>query len=385
MSRRRGYKKEVRPGVWRLVVSAGKKPDGTRKQSTSTFLGAERDAERMLTRLLADADAGRLRTPSRATLAEFLADWLPTVESTLKPSSFAQYSRVVRLELSPRLGALPLVRLSALDIQRYLATRAREGNLGPSALRVQFAVLRRALNQAVEWDLLEVNPCARVKPPVVPQSEAGQAVDAETAAQILEAAEGTALHLPLLLLLTLGIRRGELLALRWSDWQERRGLLTVARTLYKAGPDPQFGTPKSGKARVLVLTGELGTALAAHREAQERMRLKARDHWQEYGLILTRADGRPQAPSTFHERFGRFLHEAGLPRLRVHDTRHASASILLAEGVPLKVVSERLGHGSVTLTADLYGHVLRGAHEDASAKIEAALKRGRPGTVKTDG
>jgi hypothetical protein len=131
MSRRRGYKKEVRPGVWRLVVSAGKKPDGTRKQSTSTFLGAERDAERMLTRLLADADAGRLRTPSRATLAEFLSDWLPTVESTLKPSSYAQYSRVVRLELSPRLGALPLVRLSALDIQRYLATRAREGNLGP--------------------------------------------------------------------------------------------------------------------------------------------------------------------------------------------------------------------------------------------------------------
>jgi integrase len=379
MSRRRGYKKEVRPGVWRLVVSAGKKPDGTRKQSTSTFLGAERDAERMLTRLLADADAGRLRTPSRATLAEFLSDWLPTVESTLKPSSYAQYSRVVRLELSPRLGALPLVRLSALDIQRYLATRAREGNLGPSALRVQFAVLRRALNQAVEWELIEANPCARVKPPVVPQSEAGQAVDAETAAQILEAAEGTALHLPLLLLLTLGIRRGELLALRWSDWQERRGLLTVARTLYKAGPVPQFGTPKSGKARVLVLNGELGTALAAHREAQERVRLKARDRWQEYGLILTRADGRPQAPSTFHERFGRFLHEAGLPRLRVHDTRHASASILLAEGVPLKVVSERLGHGSPVVTLGLYAHALQGQHADASAKIEAALKRGREG------
>jgi integrase len=377
MSRRRGYKKEVRPNVWRLVVSAGKKPDGTRKQSTSTFLGTAQDAEKILTRLLADADAGRLRTPSRATLAEFLADWLPTVESTLKPSSFAQYSRVVRLELSPRLGALPLGRLSALDIQRYLATRAREGNLGPSALRVQFAVLRRALNQAVEWDLIEANPCARVKPPTVPQSEAGQAVDAETAAQILEAAEGTALHLPLLLLLTLGIRRGELLALRWSDWQERRGLLTVARTLYKAGRVPEFGTPKSGKARILVLTGELGTALAAHREAQERVRLKARDRWQEYGLILTRADGRPLAPSTFHERFGRFLHEAGLPRLRVHDTRHASASILLAEGVPLKVVSERLGHHNTAVTLETYGHVFQNAHVDASAKIEAALKRGR--------
>jgi integrase len=153
----------------------------------------------------------------------------------------------------------------------------------------------------------------------------------------------------------------------------------VARTLYKAGPVPQFGTPKSGKARVLVLTGELGTALAAHREAQERVRLKARDRWQEYGLILTRADGRPQAPSTFHERFGRFLHEAGLPRLRVHDTRHASASILLAEGVPLKVVSERLGHGSPVVTLGLYAHALQGQHADASAKIEAALKRGREG------
>ena len=231
-------------------------------------------------------------------------------------------------------------------------------------------LLRRALHQAVRWELLARNPADLVDPPRVTPVEM-KALDEDGLVPLLGVVRDTKLHLPTPLAAVTGLCRGELLALRWSDVDLETGECRVVRSLQETPDGVGFKAPKTARGRRVVLLPRLAvSALKAHRASQNGERLRLGTAYEDQDLILARADGSPWPPSQFSSEFARLVKKRGI-RCRFHDLRHSHASQLLRQGVPVKVVSERLGHASASITLDVYSHVLPGMQQAAVEKIDA--------------
>jgi len=199
--------------------------------------------------------------------------------------------------------------------------------------------------------------------------------EAETAA-LLRAAERSSLHLPILVAVVTGLRRGELLGLRWSDIEIGTGETSVQRTLEQTSEGLRFKEPKTQKAsRTVMMPAIAVEALKAHKVQQAEHRLMLGPAYEDHGLVFARDDGLPWPPDTFSTAFAALIRRSGLPHVRFHDLRHSHASQLLRQGVHPKVVSERLGHSTVKTTLDIYSHVVPGMQLDAAIGIDRAMRQ----------
>jgi integrase len=199
------------------------------------------------------------------------------------------------------------------------------------------------------------------------------ALDEDGLLALLGAARGTRLYVPTLLAAVTGMRRGELLALRWSDVDMETGECRVVRALQETPAGVDFKTPKTNKDRRTVLLPRLAlAALQAHRATQNEEKLLVGAGYQDGDLILARAEGTPWPPSQFSSEFSHLARKHGF-KVRFHDLRHTHASQLLKAGVPVKVVSERLGHATASITLDVYSHVLPGMQREAVEKLDSML------------
>jgi len=289
------------------------------------------------------------------------------------------------LHLAPALGHHQLARLSPVHIQAYysqaLVSGRRHGEGGLSARTVlhHHRVLREALQQAVRWQLLARNPADAVEPPR-PERREMKALDADDTRRLLAAAEDSRLYTPILLAVTTGMRRGEILGLLWQDVDLNAATATVCRSLQQVRGKVSFKQPKTARSRRLVTLPALAVdALIRHKARQAEIRLQLGPAYDDHGLVVANPDGMPMSPGAFTHAFILLAKKAGRPRLRFHDLRHGHASQLGRLNVPVKVISERLGHSSVAITLDLYSHVLPGMQEDAARKIDAALRAGTEG------
>jgi integrase len=235
-------------------------------------------------------------------------------------------------------------------------------------------ILFRALRMAVKWRLVARNAAADVDVPKPAKVHVAPPDEAQTAT-LLTAAEGRSIYAPLVVAVATGLRRGELLALRWADVDLERGRLAGARSVEqtKAG-GLRFKSPKSGKGRVVALPSLAVEALRKHRAEQAKVKLALGPAYKDEGLVFARPDGHALSPKAFTWRFADFASGIGLGHVRLHDLRHAHASHLLRQRVPLKVVSDRLGHANIAITADLYSHVLDGMDAEAAGQVDAALR-----------
>jgi integrase len=234
-------------------------------------------------------------------------------------------------------------------------------------------VLHEALGTAVKWGLLAVNPADAVTPPKVTRKEPTVLTEEQTLA-LLEASKGTRLHMPILLAVSTGMRRGEILALKRSDCDVKEGLINVRATVSQTSAGIIFKEPKSRTSRRTVALPQFAVvALREHRRAQSASRLELGPGYQDTGLVVPSDDGSTWTPSLFTAAFCGFVEKLKLPRIRFHDLRHGHVTQLLLAGVPLKVVSARAGHSGIAITADLYGHLLPGADELAAKKLNDAL------------
>jgi integrase len=249
--------------------------------------------------------------------------------------------------------------------------------LAPQTVRHMHNLLHEACRSAVMMNLLAVNPADAVTPPRVRREEVKILDKAQTLA-LLQAARGTRLYLPILLAIATGARRGEILALRWQDVDLQAGVLTIRRSLSETRAlGLSFKEPKSKKsARSIALPAFAVAALKEHKKSQAEEKMLIRATYQENDLVLPRWDGRPWAPNLLTGLFGDFMQKQQLPRIRFHDLRHGSISMLLMEGVPFKVVSARAGHSTVGITLDTYGHLLPGADEQAAASLDSLMGAG---------
>lgn len=307
------------------------------------------------------------------TVKDFLEQWLKTAKPTLRPRTFAGYAEVVKLHLVPELGNTRLARLTPQQVQALLNKKLAD-KLSPRSVQLIRAILRRALAQALKWGLVARNVATLVDPPRVIRHEITPLSPAN-ARKLMAAAPEDRLGALYSLCLAMGLRQGEALALRWSDLDLDNGLLRVNSALQRIDGAFRLVEPKTAKSRrTLHLPKAVVATLKAQRIRQTGERLRAGPHWQNtWDLVFTTAIGTPLDAGTVTHSFQKFLVRAGIPRIRFHDLRHSTASLLYAQGVPLRSIMEVLGHSQISLTANLYTHIMPALQKDAADRMDAIL------------
>jgi integrase len=325
-----------------------------------------------------DADAGRLIPKNTQKLADYLDYWLSVHTLTVKPLTRVQYASEIRAHIAPALGHMPLQKLETRHIQQLVSDMCVAGS-APGTVKGVYKILNTAFKDAVAWKLLKANPCQGVKLPREKQDEVA-ALDEEQTQALLDAVKGTKLAGLVPVALATGLRRGELLALRWSDIDFERGQLHVRHTvIYVNGVGFQETEPKTKSSRRTVkLAGFALDALHEHRKAQLAQRLEqqvqAGDKWQDKDLVFCGKNGGYMAFSTLNYRFKKLLaHIEESDGVHFHSLRHSCATLLIRLGAHPKLVQEVLGHSSIKTTMDKYGHVLPGMQDDAMSALDRRL------------
>ncbi len=382
---RRGSIHQSRKGTWYFVVDVTQ-PGGERRQTRRRGFATRREAQRELTRVLTSVDDRAYVEPKRQTVGTFLTDtWLPAVQHTIKPSTFESYRRNVRLHIAGRpVGRRRLQQLGPADLNALYAMllAGDQGHraLSPRSVAYVATILHRALRDAVRWQAIVRNPSDAADPPRPTAKPEMKIWTAQELSTFLSGVADDRLAGAWWLLATTGMRRGEVLGLRWRDVDLDAGRLAISRTLIttdvqrKGEPGMAWGTPKTGKGRRQVaLDPATVTALRAHRTGQLQERLATGEAYRDGDLVCCLEDGHPVHPKTFSYYFGRHVRHLGLPRIRLHDLRHTHATLALRAGVHPRVVQERLGHANVSVTLDTYSHVDMDMQAVAAARVAALL------------
>ncbi|MDQ3694795.1 MAG: site-specific integrase [Chloroflexota bacterium] len=331
---------------------------------------------------LAKIEAGETPKDDKLTVAVFLDRWLGTVEGTVRPSTYRRYRDLLTKHAYPQIGNTRLVKLTALDLQALYADRVAAG-LSPTTVRQIHAVLHRALRQAHQWGLADRNVASlataprRAKPMLTTWS-------ATEAATVLAHAAGTDLDALWHVALLCGLRRGELLGLRWEDVDLIRGSIAIRHTMSR-GKDASWhlGEPKTGKGRAIAVSTALVATLVAHRDRQAFQRQRLNDAWIETGFVFTNRTGGPLHVNRLAQAFRQLIAETGVPKLRLHDLRHSCATLLLGAGVPVHVVARRLGHAKPSMTLDVYAHSIAGDDAGAAERLAVLLGDGGAASPST--
>lgn len=373
-------------GKWLVRVFLGRDSSGKRRYSNKPVHGTKKQAQKVLNKILRDLDTGSFVEPTRMTLDEYLDEWVESAAKTrVRPRTLQGYEELLKSYIRPQLGKLDVSRITPLEIQGVYAQMLDRG-LSARTVRHAHGVLRLALNQAVRWRMIQQNPALLVDLPR-PVKREMTALSPEQAALFLKHAAGNRWTALFALAITTGMRPGEYLGLQWKDVDLDCGSVTVRRALsiQKKGKW-EFAEPKTPRsARTIPLPPSVTRALAEHKRKQSEERLKAGPKYAAHDLVFATAHGEPLNERNLVQRhFKEILTAAELPdSLRLYDLRHSCATLLLAQGEHPKVVSERLGHASVTLTLDTYSHVLPTMQQQAAERLEATLfgtaakKRGR--------
>ena len=251
--------------------------------------------------------------------------------------------------------------------------RKRESGLSARTVQYLHAILRRALGQAERWGLVPRNIARLVSPPRVPKPEVHPFTPVEVK-RLLAAVQEDRLAALYTVAPAVGVRQGEALGLRWQDVNLEAGTLSIKTSLQRIDGEFVLAELKTDSSRrTIKLPNICIAALQDHLERQGQERSFIGEAWEDWGLVFSEEDGNPLSRYAVTKRFQRILTEAGIPKRRFHDLRHTCATLLLTQGVPLKVVQETLGHSLFSTTADIYAHVLPVLMADAAAKMDAVL------------
>jgi integrase len=376
----RGHLRERSPGHWAIVIDVGRDPEtGERRRRWHTFIGTKRQAQDEAARLITELKAGTAIEPTKLTVGAFLERWLEHTKSQVAPRSIERYGEIAHEYLIPALGNVQLSKLQPLVIStaydRIRASRTKgRGDLSAQTILHCHRVLSAALRQAVRWRLLPYNPAADVKPPKIERRKVMTYSLTQTA-DLLDALRGSWMHVPALLAVSCGLRRGEIAALRWGSVDLDKGRLAVVQSAEQTRAGVRYKEPKSGQMRTVALSSAVVTELRAHRARQAENLLSLGVRLDADGFVVAQADGSSYDPDSISKEWRLRIIKTALPRIRFHDLRHTHATHMLASGVHPKVASERLGHSRVGITLDLYSHVTEGMQADAVALVDAAMAK----------
>jgi integrase len=354
----------------------------TEGRKRKTIYGKTRaEVAKKLSKALSDREGGLVFDAGNLTVEEYLDRWLrDSVKGTVKEITYANYSYITHIHISPALGHVKLKSLTPAHVRGFYGEKACT-NLSAATVKKMHVVLRKALSQAVSDELIPRNAADSVKPPrASAPGEEIRPLNLEECSAFLEASRGERFEALYVLAVHCGLREGELLALRWEDvdLEATKPALLVRRTITRGegGRGYVMGrSTKSGKGRRVRLTRQALAALKDHRKRQLEERMRLAGLWRDQDLVFPNEIGSLLNPSNLRNRsFKRIKTRSGVREdLRFHDLRHTCATLLLREGVNAKVVSEMLGHASITITLNTYSHVLPDMQDSAADAMEAAL------------
>jgi integrase len=367
---------------WEIKFDLGTDPaTGKRLTRYHSFRGTKREAQDECARLLAQRDGALNVEASKISLAAFLdrfeRDWLPGHVSARTAQRYAELLGHVR----PRLGNVAIQKLKPVHLSELYATLLREGRDGrghaPRTVGHVHRVLHRALGQAKQWGVVKENVANTVAPPRVPATEIAILRPGEAKA-VLDALRGKSLYLIAAMALATGMRRNELLALRWLDVDLDKASLRVELSLEQTAKHGlRFKAPKTRHGRrTIALPSHIVQELRAHWRAQQEQRMalglgKAPADSQ----VLATFDGKPRSPNAVTKEWTLAMAKAKLPQVTLHSLRHTHASMLIASGMDVLTISRRLGHASPTITLGVYGHLIANTDDKAAAIMDAAFSR----------
>lgn len=357
---------------------------GKRRQISKGGYRTKKLAQEALTEALVDHQRGERVEPSKMTVRTYLLEeWLPVAGARLKPSTLAGYGHIVNGRIIPHLGDVRLAELTTGQIAG-LHRRLREQKLSERTILNTHRCLSKALEDAARRRLIARNPARDVETPR-PRRKEMKVWSVDELRAFLRATEGDRLSACWTLAATTGLRRGEVLGLRWADIDLDGGQLAVRRSRVLVDYQVVEGEPKSGRARTVAIDEGTVAVLRRHRRAQLEERMAWGGAWTDSGYVFTSEDGLPLHPQAMGWQFEKAQRDlaaatkkadpkaAPFPVIRFHDVRHTHATLALQAGVHPKVVQERLGHSSIAITLDLYSHVVPGMQEDAAARVGAAI------------
>lgn len=380
-------KKGVPANYW-LSVTLGYVEDENcnRKRDRHSEGGfrTRKEAEERLAEVVSRVNGG-LHVPNvKLTVAEYLDGWLASVRPSLRASTYEGYRILLEKYVVPGIGQTRLQGLTVSQLDRWYASllengrRDGKGGLARKSVANIHRVLRKSLSDAMRKGLLARNVAEVAEVPKVTDSGNAEMVT-WTGAEMrsfLDSCKSVRLYPAFVLAATTGMRRGEILGLRWIDLDLDAARLSVRQTLLSVGSKLVWGTPKTKRSkRSIDLDAASVSILKAWKAQQAQEKLAMGGRYEDNGLVFAQADGSPLLPESFSQLFDRLVQRSGLRRLRLHDLRHTHATLALTAGVHPKIVSERLGHSTVSLTLDVYSHSVP-AMDSAAAETIASLFMG---------
>lgn len=368
----RGTIRQRAKGSWTIQVYAGRDPvTGKKMRIARTVRGTKKEAELALAKLIHSVETGIDFNATKLTFGQYASRWLDSKRNKVRPKTIRRYSDLMRLHIVPIIGSVPLLKVKPLHLEKVYEEASARGLSAQSVLHLH-RVLFTALKQAVAWQLIPRNVAEAVIPPR-PERREVKAMTPDDVIKVMEAVANTALEIPTLLALGTGMWLGEVLGIRWADIDLEKRSARISQTIQQTRDGLVFVPPKTHRSRRSVsLPGFVVHALRKHKKEQSERRLIVGSAWHDLDLVVERGDGQPVGTQSLSSRFAKRMRKEGI-KLTFHGLRHGHASLMLAAGVHLKVVSERLGHSTIGITADLYTHVAGEVHEAAAASLDDYL------------
>lgn len=362
---------------WYVVLFMGY-DDVTGKKKYKWFSGynTKKEAQRDLAKKVQEVNEGTYIDADKATVREFITEWMEIKRSQVRPNTFRTYEWLVRDYVIPSLGNYDLKKLQPMHLQKLYSNMAcREKPASSRTIQQVHVLIHSALKRAVQWGIVVRNVADAVDKPRV-ESNKGKSWNIRQTMQFLEAATQSKWWIAFYIAVMTGMRKGEILALRWDDLDLENGYAQVRQMLAFVKGQPIFQEPKTERSRRSVaLPEELILLLKRYRIEQNEIRLMMGNAYHDHDLIVCRDTGAPLNPRNLDDAWYRLLDWTQLPKIRFHDLRHTHASLLLQQGVHPKIVSERLGHSNINITLDTYSHVLPGLQKEAADLFGKSLKK----------
>lgn len=353
-------------GRWvaHLTIENSKKP-------YQRYFKTQKEATAHLTKVRHEQQTGILSVGGQITVTDFLDRWLEFKKRTTKPLTYLSYENAVLIHLQPALGKKRLDKLKPLDLEDFAQTKSNE--VSKNTARYSLKILTMALRQAVRWELVGRNVGEAVTPPKVERKE----MKVWTGVECNRFLEFAVLHRNYALYhleIMSGIRSGEIRGLKWGDVDFARHTITIKRTVIdlskkQGGVVLQESTKTAKSTRTISISEDTIEALRAHKERQNVEKEKAKDYWQDMGLVFPNEVGTPIDKANFRRASIAIMKEAKLPLIRFHDLRHTHASLLAVKGTSIDVVADRLGHEDSSITQGTY------THSYPTQKLAAAMGR----------
>jgi integrase len=392
-----GTIRKRKDGRWEARITAGFDPATGKQRQISKYFKTRTEAAAWVTEMAHAKQTGTFVEPNRITVGEWVNRWLDEyMKAHVRPKTWSTYKDMARLHIIPEIGSIPLRQLQTNDLQRLYNNKLEngrldgKGGLSSRAVHMIHQIIHGALQQAAKEQVVFRNVSEAVVLPKLRYKEI-QPLTSEQVSRFLETAKESRLYAAFLLELGTGLRRGELLALKWEDVDLKKGTAQVKQSLSRVRVNGTtktallFQEPKTKQSkRVVPIPHEALKELKVHKARQNEEKLFFGQAYQDNGLVFATEDGKPLDPDNFAKRYGTILKKAGLPHVSFHNLRHTYASLLLEAGEHPKVVQEILGHTKISTTMDIYSHVNPELKERAAVKINGFLKP-KEKTVQQDG